>query len=339
MNMQQNKVSYPHTATDFLQHAAGTLGERGKQYDTGGKQERSMAKIVAAFNAVHDANGAQLTEQQGWTFMMLLKLVRGAHTPHLDSALDAVGYAALYGECVAEQLAQQEAAEVATLQGSITHVEKAAMFGSEPVLYAYKGMATLCQDEGCPHHGSPHVCVTSVETSAQYSYRVSEQLKQDRVAELEAMLREALDKQAIIENRNDNLAAQLGEANAGYEQLQDKLRSAEEALRLSSAARYDAMESYKQLAIRNDELHSDVSQAIKELTEIRAECAARTEELESVRHSHAKRGRALRNIYEWARHLSATGNSLKVVADIRDTANEALDNSAHTAQPTESKQP
>lgn len=287
MSMQQNKVSYPHTANDFLQHAAGTLGERGKQYDVGGKQERSMAKIVAAFNAVHDANGAQLTEQQGWAFMMLLKMVRGAHAPHLDSALDAVGYAALYGECVAEQLVGQEA-KMATLQGSITHVEKAAMFGSEPVLYAYKGMATHMRN---------------------------------RVAELEAMLREALDKQAIIENRNDNLAAQLGEANAGYEHLQyklrsvdgryeaecyahgkaaernnelmtnvgelrDKLRFAGEALSLSSAARYDEIERNKMLILRNDELHTELSQALKELKEIRAECAARGEQLHAVRNKY-----------------------------------------------------
>ena len=193
MNMQQNKVSYPHTATDFLQHAAGTLGERGKQYDTGGKQERSMAKIVAAFNAVHDANGAQLTEQQGWTFMMLLKMVRGAHAPHLDSALDAVGYAALYGECVAEQIAKQDAAAV------------------------------------------------------------------------------------------DNL---MGETNAGYEQLQDKLRNSEEALRLSRNAHCAEIERNKQLTIRNDELHTELSQALKELTYIRAECAARGEQLHAVRNKY-----------------------------------------------------
>lgn len=318
MNMQQNKVSYPHTATDFLQHAAGTLGERGKQYDTGGKQERSMAKIVAAFNAVHDANGAQLTEQQGWAFMMLLKMVRGAHAPHLDSALDAVGYAALYGECVAEQLVGQEA-KMATLQGSITHVEKAAMFGSEPVLYAYKGMATLCQDEGCPHHGSPHVCVTSVETSAQYSYGVSEQLKQDRVAELEAMLQEALDKQAIIENRNDNLAAQLAEANAGYEHLQDKLRSVDGRYEAECYAHGKAAERNNELTIRNDELHTELSQALKELKEIRAECAARGEQLHAVRNKYDRLLNLVKHIDHQARFCAPMQDRLDAILKL--TAN------------------
>ena len=274
MNMQQNKVSYPHTATDFLQHAAGTLGERGKQYDTGGKQERSMAKIVAAFNAVHDANGAQLTEQQGWAFMMLLKMVRGAHTPHLDSALDAVGYAALYGECVAEQLAQQEAAEVDKLMGEINAGTKHC-----PVCDAAHDVeATCCRV--CNHAWDDPEPTTASADDLPYSHMRS------RVAELDAMLQEALDTQAIIENRNDNLVAQLAEANVGYEQLQDKLRTAEEALRLSSAARYDEIERNKQLTIRNDELHTELSQALKELTYIRAECAARTERLVLLRNKH-----------------------------------------------------
>ena len=107
-----------------------------------------------------------------------------------------------------------------------------------------------------------------------------------RIEELETLLQAALNKQSIAENRNDNLVAQLEEANAGYEQLQDKLRSAEEALRLSSAARYDATESYKMLILRNDELHTELSQALKELTYIRAECAARTERLVLLRNKH-----------------------------------------------------
>lgn len=258
-DMQNSKhCAAPRTASDFIHHADLTLAQRGKQYDVGGKQERSMAKIVAAFNAVHDADGAQLTEQQGWAFMLLLKLVRGAHAPHLDSALDAVGYSALYGECVAEQLAAQEA-QLSPLQWSMAQVEKAAMFGNEPVLTAYKEMNKLSAED-------THM--------------------RNRVAELEAMLKESLNKQAIIENRNDNLVAQLAEANAGYERLQAKLRKMEEALHTVSDARQEEIERNKQLMIRNDELHSDVSQAMKELADIRTECAARGEELERVRHRH-----------------------------------------------------
>ena len=55
-----------------------------------------MPRIVAAFNAL---TGHNLTETDGWQFMLLLKLVRGRVTPgHADSALDGVAYAALAGE-------------------------------------------------------------------------------------------------------------------------------------------------------------------------------------------------------------------------------------------------
>ena len=85
-----------------------------------------MTAIVAAFNAIYPRN--QLTIHMGWQFMSLVKMVRGATKPHADSALDQVAYAALAAECVAEALHQP---------------------------------AALCEDEGCPHHGTPHVCVTS----------------------------------------------------------------------------------------------------------------------------------------------------------------------------------
>lgn len=129
MNQQTTR---PQTATEILRTAGQTLGERGKQYDPAGKQERSMTAIVQAFNAIYPHN--LLTVHMGWQFMSLVKMVRGATKPHADSALDQVAYAALAAECVAEQLHQP---------------------------------AALCEDEGCPHYGTPHVCVTSVETPAQ----------------------------------------------------------------------------------------------------------------------------------------------------------------------------
>mgnify|MGYP003439190237 FL=1 len=101
MNQQTTR---PQTATEFLDTAASTLGERGKQYDPDGKQERSMTAIVAAFNAIYHHN--PLTVHMGWQFMSLVKMVRGATKPHADSALDQVAYAALAAECVAEQLHQ-----------------------------------------------------------------------------------------------------------------------------------------------------------------------------------------------------------------------------------------
>lgn len=106
MNQQTTRAQ---SATEILRTAASTLGERGKQYDPNGKQERSMTAIVAAFNAIYPRN--LLTVHMGWQFMSLVKMVRGATKPHADSALDQVAYAALAAECVAEQLHQPESAE------------------------------------------------------------------------------------------------------------------------------------------------------------------------------------------------------------------------------------
>lgn len=83
-------------AEDFLTNAADTISQRGKQYD---KQagERSMAKTVAAFNAI---TGQSLTESEGWLFMQVLKDVRQWQKTdyHHDSAIDCVSYAALKAE-------------------------------------------------------------------------------------------------------------------------------------------------------------------------------------------------------------------------------------------------
>ena len=91
-----------YDAPEALQRAAALLAERGRQYDaqdggTAAARERSMARTVAAFNALH---GTALTEAQGWSFMLCLKLVRLFCAPgfHTDSADDAVAYAALLGE-------------------------------------------------------------------------------------------------------------------------------------------------------------------------------------------------------------------------------------------------
>jgi Domain of unknown function (DUF6378) len=88
----------PRTAQNYLQCATHTIGERGKQYDPSQTQERSMSKIVVAFNVI---TGLSLTEQQGWLFMQLLKIVRLNNSPkfHEDSAIDSIAYAALAAEC------------------------------------------------------------------------------------------------------------------------------------------------------------------------------------------------------------------------------------------------
>ena len=59
--------------------------------------ERSMRSTVAAFNVL---TGNILSEQEGWLFMLLLKIARQHQTPdwHQDSSEDAIAYAALMAE-------------------------------------------------------------------------------------------------------------------------------------------------------------------------------------------------------------------------------------------------
>lgn len=83
-------------ATTLCLRASELLAERGKQYD-GSNKDRSMASTVAAFNAVY---GTNLTEQQGWHFMVILKMVRQRQGGHIDSAEDLIAYAALAAETV-----------------------------------------------------------------------------------------------------------------------------------------------------------------------------------------------------------------------------------------------
>lgn len=94
-------------ASTILLAAADVIAARGVQRDSrtgaGAPQERSMAATVAAFNAIE---GTALTERQGWAFMQVLKMVRGATTArnglyNYDDALDGAAYAALGGEAAA----------------------------------------------------------------------------------------------------------------------------------------------------------------------------------------------------------------------------------------------
>lgn len=95
------------SADDILSAAARTIAARGVKRDSsvgaGQPQERSMAATVAAFNAIE---GTALTERQGWAFMQILKMVRGATTARNglyndDDAVDGAAYAALGGEAAA----------------------------------------------------------------------------------------------------------------------------------------------------------------------------------------------------------------------------------------------
>jgi hypothetical protein len=72
------------------------MQDRAATYDkpTG---ERSIAATVAAFKCV---SGVEMTEEQGWLFMGLLKMVRSQQGEFkADNYEDEAAYAALRGEC------------------------------------------------------------------------------------------------------------------------------------------------------------------------------------------------------------------------------------------------
>ena len=89
------------SATDLLSMAQITLSERGTQRDCASTGERSMAATVKAFNAL---TGLNLTEENGWEFMVLLKMVRGRQgSTRADDYVDLASYGALLGECKLKQ--------------------------------------------------------------------------------------------------------------------------------------------------------------------------------------------------------------------------------------------
>lgn len=102
--MSQDKIQYAGNppvdppAVQLLAAAVNHMRDRARTYDSP-MGERSMAKTVAAFNAL---TGHALTEEQGWLFMGVLKMARtqqGAFRS--DNYEDLAAYAALQGECAA----------------------------------------------------------------------------------------------------------------------------------------------------------------------------------------------------------------------------------------------
>lgn len=86
-------------AQDILRQSAQHIDDRAATRDQA-EGERSMARTVAAFNAL---TGHALTERDGWLFMVALKAARATNTPTgiPDDYQDGAAYFALAGECVA----------------------------------------------------------------------------------------------------------------------------------------------------------------------------------------------------------------------------------------------
>jgi Domain of unknown function (DUF6378) len=83
----------------ILKEASLTLVQRGIERDAP-QGERSMAQTVDIFKAI---TGIELTERQGWTFMVALKIARSTRgKPNPDHFIDLAGYAALLGESALE---------------------------------------------------------------------------------------------------------------------------------------------------------------------------------------------------------------------------------------------
>ena len=83
-------------ANGLLMAAEATLQQRGNDYDQP-QGERSMAHCVRVYNAI---TGQQMSEREGWLFMMALKLARAQKgAPKADTYIDMSAYGALLGEC------------------------------------------------------------------------------------------------------------------------------------------------------------------------------------------------------------------------------------------------
>ena len=105
--VEQNAETHPPqapgvTAPQLLEKAASHMRDRAATYDRP-EGERSMAKTVAAFNAI---TGRDLTETEGWLLLQVLKDVRLFQRPgyHADSAEDGIAYAALKAESKSKEV-------------------------------------------------------------------------------------------------------------------------------------------------------------------------------------------------------------------------------------------
>ncbi len=215
-----------NSAEQLLQRAAEIMTERGAQYDSTGQQrERSMGRIVSAFNALY---GTSMTEQQGWHFMVLLKLARQQAKPHADSMEDAIAYAALAGEAGFMQLgamptpqhlpqadvlanyeatAQELTRELGQARSEIFSLEQALKHSVEQreSLYEQVLEATVSADKW-------HDKANSLENSL----RISEQAANDKIQQLEDAIQrtDMMHRKAAAEVVHWHKAADKAQAEA-----------------------------------------------------------------------------------------------------------------------------
>lgn len=96
-------MSEPVKAWEFVEKAAEEMKRRKAVYDPDKDSdgERSMGRTVAMFNALTDH---ELTEEQGWMFMVCLKMVRSQSGKYqADDYVDGAAYVGLAGECASKE--------------------------------------------------------------------------------------------------------------------------------------------------------------------------------------------------------------------------------------------
>ena len=90
------------SAIELLEKAAGHLKDRAETYDKP-DGERSIGATVAAFNAV-TGDGLMNSEERGWLFMSILKMVRSQQGNYkADNYEDLAAYGALMGEAACDE--------------------------------------------------------------------------------------------------------------------------------------------------------------------------------------------------------------------------------------------
>lgn len=90
-------------AVGFLTEAQDQMEARAKLRDTPGG-ERTAKKIAEVFNAI---TGHNLTEEDSWTFLIVLKMVRArAGKYNRDDFVDLAAYSSLMGESASKRKGQ-----------------------------------------------------------------------------------------------------------------------------------------------------------------------------------------------------------------------------------------
>ena len=85
------------TAVDILDKGKQILAQRGQEYETDSKKERSFPQVAIAFNAItgHEIKGSEVA-----LMLQILKDVRqwSQDRLHEDSIIDCTNYSALKGQ-------------------------------------------------------------------------------------------------------------------------------------------------------------------------------------------------------------------------------------------------